>query len=131
TELLVGIEERTGALDARSRMDDLVAVHFAAAAFDLVLRPERELARARRRMLSHLHIGIVGAVVGAAQDLTSPRTAGKAPSQAASRRRAMFSTSICVKAWWSGSRPSGCSSARNQTAWTVVMPSSPAPRMAS
>src|SRR4029079_11192173 len=43
----------------------------------------------------------------------------------------MLSTSSCVNDWWSGSAPSGCSAARNQSACTVVIPSSAAPRMSS
>jgi len=40
-EFLVRIGERTAALEARAREDDLVAVDLAAAAFDLVLGSER------------------------------------------------------------------------------------------
>src|SRR5204863_514648 len=61
-ELLIRVEERAGLLDAGGRVDDLVAVHFAAAAFDLVLRAQRELARTRGRLLAHLHTGIVGSI---------------------------------------------------------------------
>ena len=39
-ELLVRIDERAGAVDAGGRVDDLVAVHSAAPALDLVLRVE-------------------------------------------------------------------------------------------
>jgi hypothetical protein len=45
TELLVGVEERAAALEARCRVDDLVAVDTAAPALDLVLWMERQLAR--------------------------------------------------------------------------------------
>jgi hypothetical protein len=44
-DLLEGIEEGAGSLDAGCRVDHLVAVHSAAAALDLVLRAERKLAR--------------------------------------------------------------------------------------
>jgi len=37
---LVGVDERTGTLDACTRVDDLVAVNLAAAALHLVLRTE-------------------------------------------------------------------------------------------
>jgi len=40
-ELLVRVGKGTAALEACARVDDLVAVSLAAAAFDLVLRPER------------------------------------------------------------------------------------------
>ena len=55
----------------------------------------------------------LGDVVRAPEALVSPF-----------RRRTTLSTSVGVKAWKSGSPPRGCSSARNQTACTVVMPSS-------
>src|SRR5262245_60252907 len=42
-ELLVRVEERTGPLDARSRVDDLVAVDPAAPALGLVLGTKRKL----------------------------------------------------------------------------------------
>ena len=45
-ELLVGVEERAAALDARRRVDDLVAVDFAAAALDFVLRAQGKLGSA-------------------------------------------------------------------------------------
>src|SRR5438552_13964483 len=70
-ELLVRVEERAAPLGARAGVDDLVAVHFAAAALELVLRPKRELARPGRRLLAHAHIRIVGAMTRAPQDLTS------------------------------------------------------------
>jgi len=40
-DLLVRVEERARTRDARARIDDLVAVDFAAPAPHLVLRPER------------------------------------------------------------------------------------------
>jgi len=70
-ELLVHVREGTPALDAGTWVDDLVAVDLAAAAFDLVLRSERELARRGRRLLAYLHGRIVGATTHASQDLTS------------------------------------------------------------
>jgi hypothetical protein len=45
TELYERIEERTGPLDARRRVDDLVAMNLAAPTLDLVLWMERELLR--------------------------------------------------------------------------------------
>jgi len=54
-ELLVRVGERTASLDAGPGVHDLVAVRLAAAAFDLILRPERELARRGRRLLAYLH----------------------------------------------------------------------------
>jgi hypothetical protein len=42
-DFLEGVEERAGALDTGSRVDDLVAVDPAAAALDLILWTEREL----------------------------------------------------------------------------------------
>src|SRR5262249_12549741 len=45
TELLEGIHERTRAIDARGRIDHLVAMNLAAPALELVLRPERKLGR--------------------------------------------------------------------------------------
>jgi len=54
-ELLVRIGEGTAALEAGAGVHDLVAMSLAAAAFDLVLRPERELARRDRRLLAYLH----------------------------------------------------------------------------
>src|SRR5207244_904920 len=77
-ELLVCVEERTASLGARGRIDHLVAVHVAAAAFDFVLRPEWELARPGRRLLAHAHTRIVGAARRPPQDLTSPLDAGRA-----------------------------------------------------
>src|SRR5207248_5678717 len=55
--ILVGVEEGARALDARPRVDDLVAVDLAPAALDLVLGPERKL----RGHLDapRLHVGIV------------------------------------------------------------------------
>src|SRR5207247_1920148 len=75
-ELLVRVEERAAFVHATGRVDDLVAVHSAAAAFDLVLGAQRELAQARRRLLAHLHSGIVGANARSPQDLTSSGQAG-------------------------------------------------------
>jgi hypothetical protein len=40
--LLVRIDERARAPEARGRIDDLLAVHLALAALDLVLRPQRQ-----------------------------------------------------------------------------------------
>src|SRR5690242_796207 len=77
-ELLVCVEERATPLGAGGRVDDLVAVHLAAPAFDFVLRPEWELARPGRRLLAHAHIRILGAAGRPPQDLTSPRHAGRA-----------------------------------------------------
>ena len=60
-ELDERVEERTGALDARGRVDDLVAVNLAAAALDLVLRMERELLRNDLKAPHRPHIvGTVG-----------------------------------------------------------------------
>ena len=55
--ILVGVEERARALDARGRVDDLVAVDVAPAALELVLRAERKL----RDELGgpRFHVGIV------------------------------------------------------------------------
>src|SRR5207248_2599343 len=61
-ELLVGVEERTAPFGAGAGVDDLVAVNLAAAAFDFVLRPKGELARPGRRLLTHAHTWIVGAM---------------------------------------------------------------------
>src|SRR4051794_17165938 len=90
-ELLVGVAERTPALDACARVHDLVAVDLAAAAFDLVLRAERKLGRLNGRLLACLHDRIVGAGGHAPQDLTT--------HELLARRRATFSTSTCVNAW--------------------------------
>jgi len=54
-ELLVRVEEGAAALDAGGWIHDLVAVNFAATAFDLVLRSEWKLARRGRRLLACLH----------------------------------------------------------------------------
>src|SRR4051794_29141004 len=54
---LVGVEEGAGTLDARGRIDDLVAVDAAAAALRLVLRTERERGRGGR--LFRVHVGIL------------------------------------------------------------------------
>src|SRR3954466_8098716 len=70
-ELLVGVAERTPALDACAGVDDLVAVDLAAAAFDLVLRAERKLGRLGGRLLACFHDWIVGAGDHAPQDLTT------------------------------------------------------------
>ncbi len=48
-ERLVGVDERAGALDAGTGIDDLVAVHLAAAAFDLVLRAQGQVGGCRGR----------------------------------------------------------------------------------
>src|SRR5436190_1935672 len=97
-ELLERVEERTALLETCAGVDDLVAVHSAAAAFGLVLRAQRELARPHRRMLARLHTRIVIAQRRPPQDLTSPADGGSARTYAR-RRRAMLSTSSCVKAW--------------------------------
>ena len=47
---LVRVDERARALDAGSGVDDLVAVHLAAAALHLVLRAERKLGRCLQRL---------------------------------------------------------------------------------
>jgi hypothetical protein len=49
-ELLVGVDERAAALDAGTRVHDLVAMDSAAAALDLVLRAERKLGRCLDRL---------------------------------------------------------------------------------
>ena len=54
-KLLVRVQEGAVPLEARGRIDHLVAVDSAAAALDLVLRAERELARPGRRLLAYLH----------------------------------------------------------------------------
>src|SRR5439155_23198619 len=136
-ELLVRVHERTRAFEAGGRVDHLVAVDAAAAALDLVLRTERK--RLFRDRLVSVHAGIVGVPDRAAQDLTSRTFSGICGGLRSSRgrytspssRRATFSTSCIVNALKSGSRPSGCSSARNQSAWTVAIPISPAPRTSS
>src|ERR1043165_748768 len=87
-ELLERVEERTAALEARARVDDLVAVDLAATAFGLVLRAQGQLARAHRRLLAHLHSLIVVAAGRAPQDLTSPAGGGRdAVSRAGGARR--------------------------------------------
>src|SRR5256885_14843187 len=52
-------------------MDDLVAVDAAAAALDLVLRMQRQLARPRDEVALGLHVGILGERTHPPQDLTS------------------------------------------------------------
>ena len=60
-ELDERVQERTAALDARRRVDDLVAMNLAAAALDLVLRMERELLRNDLKAPHRSHIvGTVG-----------------------------------------------------------------------
>src|SRR6266542_4320909 len=88
-ELLVRIEERAAPLEARAREDDLVAVDIAAAALELVLRPERYLGRAGRRLLAYLHMWILGAEAHPAQDLTN-RFAGASNTGEARLRRLIF-----------------------------------------
>ena len=63
--LLVRIDERARALHARRRIDDLVAVHLAEPALDLVLRPEGQ----RGRELAHRDTLWV-TLSGVSQDLT-------------------------------------------------------------
>src|SRR5690242_13521590 len=84
-ELLVGVAERAAALDAGARVDDLVAVDVAAAAFDLVLRAERKLGRLGGRLLACLHDWIVGAGHHPPQDLTT-RGFGASRGRACARR---------------------------------------------
>src|SRR5947207_7578996 len=52
-------------------MDDLVAVDAAAAALDLVLRMQRQLARPGDEVALGLHVGILGERTHPPQDLTS------------------------------------------------------------
>src|SRR5205823_8944160 len=135
-ELLVRVEEGATSLDACRRVDDLVAVDTAAPAFDLVLWVQRQLTRPADEVALGLHDGILGELARAPQDLTTARRGSRAAGRrrhyaAAARRSTTFRTSICVNAWKSGSPPSGCSSARNQRACTVAIPSSPAPRTSS
>ena len=56
-ELLVGVDERAGALDARRRVHDLVAVDLAAPALDLVLRPQRQSRGCVCELLSRVDCG--------------------------------------------------------------------------
>src|SRR5205085_5503246 len=138
-ELLVRVEEGAVPLDTGGGIDDLVAVDPAAPALDLVLRMQRQLARPGDGVALGLHVGILGELGHPPQDLTSTPERARAPSgprtpyryAAAANRSTTLSTSICVNARKSGSPPSGCSSARNQSACTVVIPSSPAPRTSS
>jgi hypothetical protein len=60
-ELLEGVEERAGPLDAGRRVDDLLAMHLAPAALQLILRPERYLRNAlgREPLGRWLHDGIL------------------------------------------------------------------------
>ena len=81
-ERLVGVDERARPLDARTRVDDLVAVHLAAPALDLVLRPQGQLGGRRRQRGCRSSPGIVTAAVHSPQDLTNGRFSGWAePSQ--------------------------------------------------
>src|ERR671928_2019056 len=61
-ELLVRIEEGAPALDARGRVDDLVAMDAAAPALDLVLRVKRQLTRPCDEVALGLHVRILGDV---------------------------------------------------------------------
>jgi hypothetical protein len=79
-ELLVGVEERAVALDAGGGMDDLVAVDAAAAALDLVLRVQRELAHPGDEVSLGLHVGILGERTHPPQDLTSKLERARAAS---------------------------------------------------
>jgi len=78
-ELFVRVHEGARAVDAGRRVDDLVAVHAAPPAFDLVLRPERKrLGRNARE----LHTVIVGTRVSAPQVLTNGPSSGMAGGRA-------------------------------------------------
>ena len=72
-ELLVRVEERALGLDARGRVDDLVAMDTAAPAFDLVLWVQRQRARAADEVALGLHGWILGERLRAPQDLTTGR----------------------------------------------------------
>ena len=65
-ELLVRVHEGARALDARGRVDDLVAMHLAPAALQLVLGPERKLrdGQCLEALGRLLHDGIVVAQTG-------------------------------------------------------------------
>jgi len=60
-DLFERVQERARPLDAGAGVDDLVAVDPAAAALDLVLRPERQLPRGTSQLVWR-HVGIFGAV---------------------------------------------------------------------
>src|SRR6266496_5487443 len=59
-------------------MDDLVAMDTAAAALDLVLWVQRQLARLGREVALGLHVGILGERTHAPQDLTSTLSGARA-----------------------------------------------------
>jgi hypothetical protein len=61
--ILVRVQERTAALDAGTRVHDLVAVNSAPSALDLVLRTEWELGRRRGAICLHEPILRVGAAL--------------------------------------------------------------------
>ena len=67
---LVRVDERAGPLDARTWVDDLVAEHVAAAALDLVLRPQRQLRADETGGGDVAHSGIVAGAERPPQDLT-------------------------------------------------------------
>src|SRR6266542_4563233 len=67
-ELLVGVDERAGAVHAGGRIDHLVAVDGAATALHLVLRAKRQSLLGRRPAL--VYAQVVGVTGRAAQDVT-------------------------------------------------------------
>ncbi len=95
-------------------------------------RPARGTRPGRRPCRSGLRSGGTRPRLAAEEGARSARWPPAAnDGQEPFSRRTTSRTSIWVNAWWSGSRPSGCSSARNHSACTVVIPSSPATRMSS
>ncbi len=90
-ELLVRVEERAGALDAGRRVDDLVAVHLAAPALDLVLGAQRQRRRGLGAGLRGVHERDCGE--------RRPRAAsGPGRQSFPVSRRTTFRTSIGVNA---------------------------------